>query len=348
MPAVHGVQAQSNAAGQQNHGGQHRPWQNNNNGQHNHAGQNRQGKQGGHRRRSSAGNHGPNQPKLQRQTSRDSTGQQNPGPQNQSPVLQRSPPVNNTEGRRRSSNGDGQQPNHKGAANPSRNSTMTKATETTPTLIKNIPSLPPKPSTVVEAHIPKMPDERSTPASDDTHKRSEPNERSVDGKRSHDFDDRRSARNRTKSESSAQDELDDDDRPHKKFRRSSRERSRSSSRRRRDSDDLPPLDDRRSRSLQRRSSRSRSPPSRNSSISSRSSDLNSLEAELLGVSTRRPSADSEPRRRPERVVPTKAKRRKPTNSAFRYERTFGNCGFHSLTNKTVADGKCLITGPPCC
>ncbi|KAJ4151611.1 hypothetical protein LMH87_012301 [Akanthomyces muscarius] len=159
-------------------------------------------------------------------------------------------------------------------------------------------------------------DEHATSAFSNSSKLSERNVRSINGHKDRDNDDRSStARNRTKSESSVQDDVEGDGRPPKRFRRSSRDRSRSTSRNR-DIDDLPPLDRRRSRSLQRRSSPSRSPRSRTSSVSSRSSDLNSLEAELLGVSARRPSTDSEARRRPERIAPPKAKRRKPTNSAF--------------------------------
>ncbi|KAJ3477298.1 hypothetical protein NLG97_g8878 [Lecanicillium saksenae] len=118
--------------------------------QHQNGAQNRHGKQGGHRRRSSAGNHGPNQPRMQRQQSKDSLNHQGPG-------AQRSPPPN-PKGRRRSSNGEqhrGQASQNSTVAKPNRDSHTPKAAETTPTLIKNIPSLPPKPATVVEAHIPK-------------------------------------------------------------------------------------------------------------------------------------------------------------------------------------------------
>ncbi len=286
--------------------------QGNTNGQHQQGAQNRQGKQGSNRRRSSAGNQGSNQPPMQRQLSKDSLNERTPS-------AQRSPHAN-AEGRRRSSNSEqthGRANHSKPGDGIRRDSHTPKAVEKTPTLLQSIPSLPPKPVTVVEAHVLKPTDEHATSAFSNSSKLSERNVRSINGHKDRDNDDRSStARNRTKSESSVQDDVEGDGRPPKRFRRSSRDRSRSTSRNR-DIDDLPPLDRRRSRSLQRRSSPSRSPRSRTSSVSSRSSDLNSLEAELLGVSARRPSTDSEARRRPERIAPPKAKRRKPTNSAFR-------------------------------
>ncbi|KAM3459592.1 hypothetical protein MY5147_008468 [Beauveria neobassiana] len=198
-------------------------------------------------------------------------------------------------------------------------STM-EATETTPMLIKSVPSLPPKPNTAVESHVLKLPDDHATSVLLNSPRLSEANIRGIDGNRDRNRDHSSStARNGTKSESSVPEDVNADERPAKRFRRTSRDRDRDRSRstsRYRDSDDLPPLDRQRSRSLQRRTSLSRSPRSRRSSVSSRSSDLNSLEAELLGVSARRLSTDSEPRRRPERIVPPKAKHRKPTNSAF--------------------------------
>ncbi|PMB64621.1 hypothetical protein BM221_009461 [Beauveria bassiana] len=235
---------------------------------------------------------------------------------------QRSPRA--PEGHRRISNGE----QHHGSPNPNktgdkpkRDSHTPKATETTPTFIKSVPSLPPKPNTAVESHALKLPDDHATSVLLNSPRLSEANIRGIDGNRDRNRDHSSStARNGTKSESSVPEDVNADERPTKRFRRTSRDpdrdRSRSTSRYR-DSDDLPPLDRQRSRSLQRRTSLSRSPRSRRSSVSSRSSDLNSLEAELLGVSARRLSTDSEPRRRPERIVPPKAKHRKPTNSAFR-------------------------------
>lgn len=279
--------------------------------QHHQGPQNRLGKQGSNRRRSSAGNHGSNQPRMQRQQSKDSLTPQATGPQS-------SPQLNN-EDRRPNNNGETHHEHHdqhKTADRPKEDSNPPKAAETSPILIQSVPSLPPKPSLVVEAYVPKAPDERATRHPLDSIRLSERNVSDVDGNKERDRDDRSStARHGTKSESSAQEDAERDERPLKRFRRDSRDRSRSTSRHR-DSDDLPPLNRRRSRSVQRRSSPSRSPRSRNSSVSSRSSDLNSLEAELLGVSARRPSTESEQRRRPERVAPPKAKRRKPTNSAF--------------------------------
>ncbi|KAM0669496.1 hypothetical protein ACQRIU_003058 [Beauveria bassiana] len=236
---------------------------------------------------------------------------------------QRSPRA--PEGHRRISNGE----QHHGSPNPNktgdkpkRDSHTPKVTETTPTFIKSVPSLPPKPNTAVESHVLKLPDDHATSVLLNSPRLSEANIRGIDGNRDRNRDHSSStARNGTKSESSAPEDVNADERPTKRFRRTSRDRDRDRDRSRstsryRDSDDLPPLDRQRSRSLQRRTSLSRSPRSRRSSVSSRSSDLNSLEAELLGVSARRLSTDSEPRRRPERIVPPKAKHRKPTNSAF--------------------------------
>lgn len=83
-----------------------------------------------------------------------------------------------------------------------------------------------------------------------------------------------------------------------------------------DDQTLPTLESRsRSRSRERYQKRSRS---RNSSVSSRSSDLNSLEAELLGRSDKRSSAEPSPRQRRESLTMPKLQRRRQINADSAY------------------------------
>jgi hypothetical protein len=127
--------------------------------------------------------------------------------------------------------------------------------------------------------------------------------------------------NGVRSREAHSDTEEGDERPIKRLRHDSRERRQSPNPgRSRDNDELS----RRSRSPSRSRSRQRQPSvgpqrSRSSSTSSRSSGLDSLEAELLGRPVkRRTSGDSETKRRPERNMPLKMKKRRQTNSAFRY------------------------------
>ncbi|KAL7924535.1 hypothetical protein ACQKWADRAFT_286924 [Trichoderma austrokoningii] len=88
-----------------------------------------------------------------------------------------------------------------------------------------------------------------------------------------------------------------------------------------DDQTLPTLESRsRSRSRSRERYQKRGSKSRNSSVSSRSSDLNSLEAELLGRSDKRSSAEPSPRQRRESLTIPKMQRRRQRNADSAYSR----------------------------
>lgn len=114
------------------------------------------------------------------------------------------------------------------------------------------------------------------------------------------------------------------------------------------SDDSPP---RASRPAERRPSANGSQRSR-SAASTASSDLNSLEAELLGRPVRRQSSGSSaPKTKVDNAAPTQSalqslgpikKKRKPTDSAYRYVYSTQSLLSTSLTKSVVADGKRLM------
>lgn len=86
-----------------------------------------------------------------------------------------------------------------------------------------------------------------------------------------------------------------------------------------DDQTLPPLESRsRSRSRSRERYQKPGSKSRNSSVSSRSSDLNSLEAELLGRPDKRSSAEPSPRQRRDSLsIPKMRRRQRNADSAYR-------------------------------
>ncbi|KAL9477547.1 hypothetical protein ACSS6W_007388 [Trichoderma asperelloides] len=86
-----------------------------------------------------------------------------------------------------------------------------------------------------------------------------------------------------------------------------------------DDQTLPPLESR-SRSRSRERHQKLGSKSRNSSVSSRSSDLNSLEAELLGRPDKRSSTEPSPRQRRDSLTIPKVQRRRPTNADSAYSR----------------------------
>lgn len=88
-----------------------------------------------------------------------------------------------------------------------------------------------------------------------------------------------------------------------------------------DDQTLPTLESRsRSRSRSRERYQKPGSKSRNSSVSSRSSDLNSLEAELLGRPDKRSSAEPSPRQRRDSLPIPKMQRRRQRNADSAYSR----------------------------
>lgn len=86
-----------------------------------------------------------------------------------------------------------------------------------------------------------------------------------------------------------------------------------------DDQTLPTLESRfRSRSRSRERYQKPGSKSRNSSVSSRSSDLNSLEAELLGRPDKRSSTEPSPRQRRDSLTIPKAQRRRQRNADSAY------------------------------
>ncbi|KAK3190845.1 hypothetical protein K4F52_003161 [Lecanicillium sp. MT-2017a] len=187
-------------------------------------------------------------------------------------------------------------------------------------LDKPNPSLPPKPVVTAENLPPVKIDvgPESAKAPVEYERRDDSLSRRAEEPDSDQHSDSRSQRNGARSRDPHSDSEDSRNRPVKRMRRDSRERRRSPSpaRYRDDDDDLPRRDTSRSRSRQRQPSVG-SHRSRSSSASSRSSGLDSLEAELLGRPVKRSmSGGSDMKKKAERSMPTKVKKRRQTNSAF--------------------------------